>query len=67
MTLHLALQCVIKLNGRAEFLLLKKKKKSFDVKIPTLTPMAAQLQKKSFPSIPSVIASVFRFLCENDG
>lgn len=37
------------------------------VKIQALTSIVAQLQKKVPPSIPSVIVSVFRFLCENDG
>lgn len=69
-----ALQGVIKRKEKQSSSFQKKKerksniKKTFsDFKIPTLTLSVAQLQQKSFPSMPSVIVSVFRFLCENDG
>lgn len=61
-----SLCCVIKSSEEAEFLLKEKKKNFFDGKMAALTSIVAQW-RKSFPSIPSVIVSVFRFLCENDG
>lgn len=56
-------------KGRVPLFKKKKKKnekRSFDVKVPTLTPIVHR-KSKSSSSVPSVIASVFQFLCENDG
>lgn len=61
MTLHLSLRCAVKRSGKA-------KEGCFDVGMPTFSwRSAAGGEKKSFPSIPYVIVSVFWFLCENDG